>query len=73
MDELILKKESFDIEISELINKADLPAFMIRQTLKDILEQVLLLEQRQLNEAKVNQQEEKENKTSEEEKIEEEK
>lgn len=71
MEDLIIRKEEFEEGLESLVNNSGLPAFAVRQTLQDCLEQIVILEKRQLNEAKLIKQE-KEQK-AELEKIEEEK
>lgn len=45
MEELILKEREFKEKIVEVINNSNLPAFIIKPTLKDLLGQIELLEQ----------------------------
>ena len=44
MEELILKEREFKVKIVELINNSSLPAFIIKPTLKELFEQINLLE-----------------------------
>lgn len=71
MEDLIIRKEEFEEGLESLVNNSGLPAFAVRQTLQDCLEQIVLQEKIQLNEAK-QMKKEKEQK-AELEKIEEEK
>ena len=61
MEEIILKEREFKEKIVEIINNSNLPAFIIKPTLKELLGQVELLEQQQYQEA-LEQKEEKETK-----------
>ena len=47
MEELILKKREFEEKIIETINNSNLPAFIIKPFLKELFEQVNLLEQQE--------------------------
>ena len=44
MEELILKEREFRKKIVEVINNSNLPAFIIKPTLKELLGQIELLE-----------------------------
>lgn len=59
MEDFILKEREFKEKIVEVINNSDLPAFIIKPTLKELLGQITLLEQQQYQEA-LKQKEEKE-------------
>ena len=50
MEELILKEREFKEKIIELINNSNLPAFIIKPILKELFEQVNLLEEQQYQE-----------------------
>ena len=62
MDEVILKEREVKEKIVETINSSGLPAFMLKTILKDLFEQLNVIEQQQYEEAKKNK--EKKNKTS---------
>ncbi len=51
MEELILKNQEFKEKLAELINKSELPAFIIKNVLVEILAQVGKQEELQLNQA----------------------
>ena len=51
MEDLIIKEKEFRNKIAELINNSDLPATMIKPTLKELYEQLNILEIRQYNDA----------------------
>lgn len=52
MEELILKKKEFEEELVKLINSSNLPAFILKPVIKDLFEQLNVLEQQQLEQAK---------------------
>lgn len=62
MDEVILKEREVKEKIVETINTSGLPAFMLKTILKDLFEQLNVIEQQQYEEALKNK--EKKNKTS---------
>ena len=49
MGDLILRKQQFEENLIELINKADLPAFVIRPILNELYSQVIIQERQQLD------------------------
>lgn len=51
MEEVILMKREFEENLVELINESKLPAFILKPIIKDLLEQLNLLEQQQLEQA----------------------
>lgn len=51
MEDLILKEREFKEKIVETINKSNLPAFILRPTLKELFDQITLLEQQQYEQA----------------------
>ena len=51
MEDIIIKQAELKKDISEVINKAKLPAFIITPILKDLLEQVSIAEVQQYNKA----------------------
>ena len=51
MEELILKEREFKEKLVELINNSNLPAFIIKPTLKELFEQLNLLEQQEYQNA----------------------
>ena len=59
MRELILKEREFKMKIIDLINNSNLPAFILKPTLKDLYEQLNDLEQQQYEEAKKAKEEKK--------------
>lgn len=48
-ENLILRKQQLEENLVELINKADLPAFVIRPILNELCSQVMLQERQQLD------------------------
>lgn len=62
MDEVILKEREVKEKIVETINSSGLPAFMLKTILKDLFEQLNVIEQQQYEEAIKNK--EKKKKTS---------
>ncbi len=65
MEELIIKEREFREKLVELINSSNLPAFIIKPTLKDLYEQVNILEEQQYNKAVQEKAEKDENRTDE--------
>lgn len=51
MEEIILKKREFEEDLVKLINSSNLPAFILRPIIKDLFEQLNILEQQQLEQA----------------------
>lgn len=47
MDELIIKEREFKEKLVQVINESGLPAFTIKHILKEMVEQVSVLEQQQ--------------------------
>ncbi len=62
MEELIIKEKKFREEIAELINNSEIPAIMIKPILKELYEQVSILEIQQYNKAVDKQKNSKEKK-----------
>ena len=64
MEELIIKEREFKQKIVQVINESGLSAFIIKPVLKELLEQVMVLEQQQYQKAQnfMNEKEEKEKK-----------
>lgn len=60
MEEVILKKKEFEEKIVELVNESGLPAFILKPIIKDLFEQLNILDQQQLEQAQKNKKEEKE-------------
>ena len=61
MEELILKKKEFEEELVKLINGSNLPAFILKPIIKDLFEQLSVLEQQQLEQAqKIKEEKDKE-------------
>ena len=52
MNELILNERKFKEEIINIVNNSNLPAFIIKPFLQDLLRQIDTLEQKQYEEAK---------------------
>ena len=75
MEELILKERKFKEEIVKAINNSNLPAFILKPTIKEVLVQIESVEQQQYEEAlriKQKKEQEKEETKEEENKEEEE-
>lgn len=51
MEEIILMKREFEENLVELINESKLPAFILKPIIKDLFEQLNMLEQQQLEQA----------------------
>lgn len=51
MDELILKEREFKENIVQMINSSGMPAFILKSIIKELFEQLNLLEQKQYEEA----------------------
>lgn len=51
MEEVILLKREFEENLVKLINDSKLPAFILKPIIKDLLEQLNLLEQQQFEQA----------------------
>lgn len=60
MEEVILIKKEFEEKLVKLINESNLPAFILKPIIKDLFEQLNILEQQQLEQAQRNKKEEKE-------------
>lgn len=60
MEEIILKKREFEENLVNLINESNLPAFILKPIIKDLFEQLNMLEQQLLEQAQKNKKEEKE-------------
>lgn len=63
MEEIIIKEREFKEKLVKLINESGLPAFAIKPTLKEMFEQVNILEQQQYKQA-CNERDKKEEKKS---------
>lgn len=61
MEELILKEREFKENIVQVVNNSKLPAFIIKPILKDLFEQVNVLEEQQYRKAIENTAEQPEN------------
>ena len=57
MEEIILKKREFEEKLVELINESNLPAFILKPIIKDMFEQLNILEQQQYELAQKNKEE----------------
>ena len=64
MEEVILKEREIREKIIEIINNSGLPAFMLKAVIKELYEQLNIIEQQQYEEALKNK-ESKETKASE--------
>ena len=53
MEKLILKERETREKLVDIINKSGLPAIIIKPILKEILEQINILEQKQYNQAMI--------------------
>lgn len=64
MEEIILRERELRDTIVQIINKANLPAFIIKPIIKELYEQIIMLEDKQyeLAQEKVHNMEEKEEK-----------
>lgn len=51
MDKIILKHRKFKEDLVNLINEAELPAFMLKPIISELLEQLNQLEERQYQQA----------------------
>lgn len=51
MEEIILLKKEFEEKIVTLINESNLPAFILKPIIKELFEQLNILEQQQLEQA----------------------
>lgn len=51
MDELILRNQKFKEDLVELVNKSELPAFIVEPILRELLEQIAIKKQLQLKKA----------------------
>lgn len=60
MEEVILIKKEFEEKLVKLINESNLPAFILKPIIKDLFEQLNIVEQQQLEQAQRNKKEEKE-------------
>lgn len=59
MEEIILMKKEFEEELVKLINESNLPAFILKPIIKDLFEQLNVVEQQQLEQAQKNKKEDK--------------
>lgn len=60
MDELIIREREFKENIVDMINASGMPAFILKSIIKELFEQLSLLEQKQYEEACINKEKEKE-------------
>ena len=63
MEELIIKEREFKENLVKVINESGLPAFMIKPALKELFEQVSVLEQQQYETACTNKKEKEDKKS----------
>lgn len=56
MEEIILKEREFKEKLVQVVNSSEMPAFIIKSDLKELYEQIALLEQQQYEQAKINKQ-----------------
>lgn len=59
MDELILKEREFKENIVQMINTSGMPAFIVKPIIRELFEQLNLLEQKQYEDACINKNKEK--------------
>ena len=59
MEEVILIKKEFEEKLVKLINESNLPAFILKPIIKDLFEQLNIVEQQQLEQAQKNKKEDK--------------
>lgn len=59
MEEIILMKKEFEEKLVKLINESNLPAFILKPIIKDLFEQLNVVEQQQLEQAQKNKKEDK--------------
>ena len=65
MEELILKEREFRENLARLINESQLPAFIVKPAIKEVFEQLNIIEQQQYENAikqKEKEEDKKENK-----------
>ena len=62
MEELIVKEREFREKLAQVVNESGLSAFIIKPILKELLEQVMVLEQQQYEQAQDTIKKEKEKK-----------
>lgn len=60
MDELILKEREFKKNIVNMINTSGMPAFILKPIIKELYEQLNLLEQKQYEDACIKKKNEEE-------------
>lgn len=58
MEEIILMKKNFEENLVKLINESNLPAFILKPIVKELFEQLNIIEQQQLEQAQKNKKEE---------------
>ena len=51
MEEIILMKKEFEENLVKLINESNLPAFILKPIVKELFEQLNIVEQQQLEQA----------------------
>lgn len=51
MEEIILMKKEFEEKLVNLVNESNLPAFILKPIIKELFEQLNILEQQQLEQA----------------------
>ncbi len=54
MEEIIIKEREFKEKLVKVINESQLPAFIIKPLIKELFEQVSILEQQQYEQACAN-------------------
>lgn len=62
MEELIVKEREFREKLAQVVNESGLSAFIIKPILKELFEQVMVLEQQQYEQAQDTIKKEKEKK-----------
>lgn len=56
MEELILLKKDFEEKLVDIVNKSNLPAFILKPIIKDLFDELNILDQQQLEQAQKNKQ-----------------
>ncbi len=51
MDELIVNERKFRGKIVDIINNSNLPAFVLKAVIKELLEEIIILEEKQYQKA----------------------
>ena len=59
MEELILKERDFKEKLVDLVNKSELPAFVLKPIIKELYDQLIILEQQQYEQIQKQKEEKK--------------